>query len=192
MHRALIQATCWLCALGESAVVLAEHFPSSPISHAALSLFVRKASYTPGSVRITPLWLTGCALMCTGAAIRLWCYRTLGRFFTWELTVKKGHALVKHGPYAVVRHPGYVGSVMIDVGVVLCYSSPGGWYRECIGWDTLLGKVVTGLWAAWSLSVLAMLVSRVNKEDAVLRREFGEEWDGYAKRTPYRLLPFVY
>ena len=153
---------------------------------------MHKASYARGAVRITPLWLTGCALMCGGAAIRLWCHRMLGKFFTWELTVKKGHVLVTRGPYAVVRHPSYVGSLMICVGAIMCYCSPGGWYRECIGWDTLLSKVVASAWVARTLSIPAMLMLRMNKEDEVMRREFGVKWDAYARRTPYRLLPFIY
>lgn len=190
----MYKATYTLLALGETAVVLAERFPSSPLAHHVLALFVRRPEYwyAPGGVRLTAPWLAGCALMCGGAALRLACYRTLGRFFTWELTVKDGHRLVTHGPYAVVRHPSYVGSAMIGVGVVLCYVSPGAWFRECVGWDSLLGKVLTGVWAAWTLSIPVMLMARVNKEDAVMKREFGEEWQAYAKRTPYRLIPFIY
>ncbi|GJE93818.1 isoprenylcysteine carboxylmethyltransferase family protein [Phanerochaete sordida] len=194
MAAFMYKATYWASALGETSIILAEHYPCTPLSDAAFAVFAPRAAFwrSPGGVRITGAWLAGCALMCGGAALRLWCYRTLGRFFTWELSVKEDHRLVTRGPYAVVRHPSYVGSAMIGIGVVLCYCSPGGWYRECVGWDTLLGKVFTAAWATWTLSIPAMLFMRVDKEDAVMRREFGAEWEAYAKRTPYRLIPFVY
>ncbi|CAF4350854.1 unnamed protein product, partial [Rotaria sordida] len=32
---------------------------------------------------------------------------TLGAFFTFELTIRSTHKLIKTGPYAYVRHPSY-------------------------------------------------------------------------------------
>lgn len=130
--------------------------------------------------------------MAGGGLLRLACYRTLGKFFTWELAVKKDHVLVTHGPYSVVRHPAYTGSLMIGVGVVLAQFGPGSWYRECIGLDGLGSKVFVGIWSAWALAVPTLLMRRVNAEDAVLKKEFNEEWNAYAKRTPYRIIPFMY
>lgn len=116
----------------------------------------------------------------------------MGRFFTWQLVVMKDHKLVTEGPYSIVRHPSYVGSLMIGVGAVLCHFSPGSWYAECIGWDTLGSKLFTAIWGGWTLLVPALLMGRVNKEDAVLRNEFPEEWEVYARKTPYKLFPFLY
>ena len=42
---------------------------------------------------------------------------------------------------------------------------------------------------AW---VGSLLYARVNTEDAALREEFGEKWEEWAKRTPYKLVPWVY
>ena len=144
------------------------------------------------NVRITPWWLAGCALMVCGASLRLWCYRTLGRFFTWELTVMKNHALITSGPYAIVRHPAYIGNLLLSVGALMLHFGPGSWYRECIGWDTVWSMMFTGFWGVEILGISFMLLLRMNTEDEVLRREFGQTWDAYAKRTPYKLIPFVY
>lgn len=130
--------------------------------------------------------------MAAGGFIRLACYRTLGRLFTWELTVKKGHTLVTAGPYSIVRHPSYVGSALIGVGVVLCHFAPGSWYAECVGWETWGSKLFTALWGAWCLSVPALLAARTPTEDEILHKEFGEEWEMYARETPYRLFPYLY
>ena len=109
-----------------------------------------------------------------------------------ELSVKKGHALITTGPYSVVRHPGYTGSVLLGVGVALCHFAPGGWYAECIGWDTWASKLFAVLWGGWNLVIPTLLVARSPTEDAILHKEFGEEWETYARRTPYRLFPYLY
>ena len=50
-----------------------------------------------------------------------------------------------------------------------------------------------GLWEAWIVSIiLEIIVLMVPREDAVLRKEFGTEWEAWAKRTPYRLVPYEY
>ena len=81
---------------------------------------------------------------------------------------------------------------MIGVGIVLCHFGPGSWYAECLGWDTLGSKLFTAIWGGWTLTVPVLLMTRVNKEDTVLRTHFAEEWDAYAQRTPYKLVPYVY
>lgn len=127
-----------------------------------------------------------------GSYIRLACYRALGKTFTWELAVKRDQQLVTSGPYAVVRHPSYVGAFCIYLGVACTIFGSGSWYSECIGWDTWASKLFTGGCVAWAALVPALLMGRVNKEDTVLRKEFGAEWEAYAKRVPYRLFPFVF
>ena len=187
----MYQSIYWANVIGESAIVLADAFPSE-LASSALPLLVHSPSYHSGDVRITPAWLAGCVLMGLGGGLRLLCYRTLGKFFTWTLAVRKDHALITEGPYSVVRHPSYVGSLMLGVGAVLCHVSPGSWYRECIGWDTVAGRAFTAVWVGWSLLVPALLMARAKREDEVLRKEFGSEWEAYAQRTPYRLFPFIY
>lgn len=173
-------------------MILAAHAPRSAIASRLLALCARDSDNLSYDVRITPWWLAGCALMTAGASLRLACYHTMGRLFTWELTLKKDHSLVTNGPYSVVRHPSYTGSVMIGVGVVLCYFSPGSWYRECVGWETVMSKVFTAAVVLNSLGIPLMLLGRVSTEDEVLRKEFGPEWESYAKRTPYKLIPYIY
>lgn len=130
--------------------------------------------------------------MISGSLIRLSCYRILGRLFTWDLTIKDDHKLVTSGPYAVVRHPSYTGGVIIGIGAVLCYLGKGSWFFSYGGLETFWGKLLAVAWAFLSLSVPLLLLGRVNVEDEVLHEQFGEEWVAYARRTPYKLIPFVY
>lgn len=52
------------------------------------------------------LWI-GMVAVWIGGAIRIACYRELGRLFTYELTIREKHRLVTSGPYSIVRHPSY-------------------------------------------------------------------------------------
>jgi protein-S-isoprenylcysteine O-methyltransferase Ste14 len=85
--------------------------------------------------------------------------------------VQNGHKLVTDGPYRYVRHPRYLGIIVFFVGISLVYRS---WLA--LIFVTLL--VVAILW-------------RIRKEEQLLHRVFGIEWESYVRKS-WRLLPFVY
>jgi protein-S-isoprenylcysteine O-methyltransferase Ste14 len=172
-------------------VVLANQFPSET-SNEVLSWLVRPG-YSASAIRVTFPWLVGCACLCIGPTIRYYAIRELGKLFTWELSIRKDHNLVTTGPYAIVRHPAYFGNMFMLAGTFLCHIGPGSWYREA-GWlSTLGGKALAALWSSAVLWVpLSMLFFRVKKEDDVLREHFPEEWEAWAKQTPYKVIPYVY
>lgn len=179
----------WTNAIGESAAILCASFPALR-EYGVLQFISRQPSYV-GNIRFTRLWLAGCLVMTTGAAIRLACYRTLGRYFTWELTLQKDQRLVTSGPYSIVRHPSYVGSWLLSIGSILMHLSPGGWVYECLSGAPLSNALMVA-WGVWNIIVPSILTTRVNREDEVLRKEFGEEWKAWARKTPYKLIPFLY
>lgn len=181
----------WVYSLAESVVILAHAHPTTAFARKILAFLVRQ-SYSAANVRITPLYLAGCALVYSGCALRVACYRELGRFFTWDLSVKADHQLVTTGPYSIVRHPAYTGNCLIAIGLVVSQFSEGSWFTECGGLASPWTKLAAGVWLAWHLSKPYLLGSRVTVEDKVLKNEFGEEWDRYAQRTPYRLFPYLY
>jgi len=92
------------------------------------------------------------------------------RFFSAVVRVQRdrGHKVVDGGPYATVRHPGYLG-MMISV--------------PCSG-------LVLGSWLAVGLGLVyaAMMLRRVMFEDAFLRANL-EGYADYRTRVPYRLVP---
>ena len=179
----------WLNAIGESVAILCTSFPVLE-KYGYLRFISRQPSYA-ANICFTRLWLTGCAMMTTGAIIRLVCYRALGRFFTWELTLTKDQHLVTTGPYSIVRHPAYAGSWLLSIGSVLMHLGPGGWLYECVSGHPLSNTMMAA-WGILRVTVAVILTTRVNREDEVLRKEFGEEWKAWARRTPYKLIPFLY
>ncbi|MBZ0287792.1 MAG: isoprenylcysteine carboxylmethyltransferase family protein, partial [Anaerolineae bacterium] len=73
------------------------------------------------------------------------------------------HQLITNGPFAVVRHPMYLGVVLASIGCLLMYAT----------WTTLL------------LCTLApILIRRARREEVVLAQEFGAQWLEYCQRVP--------
>ena len=174
----------------DTAVILATRFPSPLISE-LLPALVRHQGQAD-RIRVTPLFLTGWALSCAGSLLRLWCYRTLGRFFTYELSVRDNHRLITTGPYAIVRHPGYLGTTMISAGSLVMFFAPGSWWAECGIMESIVGKALAvGYTSIW-VGITLLLWTRIDQEDAIMRSEFGSSWQAWARRTPYKLIPFIY
>ncbi|HEX6882696.1 MAG TPA: isoprenylcysteine carboxylmethyltransferase family protein [Planctomycetota bacterium] len=111
-----------------------------------------------GAAAPAPLLAAGLALFAAGAALRLWCIRTLGTWWNARARVDPGLRVVAEGPYRFVRHPNYLGVLLELVGLPLA----------------------GGAW--WTLLLLApphalVLGRRIRGEDALL---FG--LPGYAER----------
>ncbi|KAI0703875.1 hypothetical protein C8T65DRAFT_578580 [Cerioporus squamosus] len=174
----------------EIIVILAYEYPSR-LSPTILPKLFKDPSSVP-QLAITPSFAVATALLVCGAAIRQRCYNELGRFFTFQLTVLKEHKLVTSGPYSVVRHPSYAAVVAALLSVIAVEMLPGtypvesGFVDSCWVW--------AGMWAwtAWLVSLCVIILRRPSKEDEVLRKEFGQQWEDWAKRTPYKLLPHIY
>ncbi|KAI0752499.1 hypothetical protein C8Q80DRAFT_457304 [Daedaleopsis nitida] len=179
-----------LIVLLEIAVILAQEYPS-PLSSIVLSTLLKNPS-SVDHLAPTQTWIAGFALVVIGAAIRKVCYVTLGRMFTFELAVLDQHTLITSGPYSIVRHPAYTGFVMAMTGLIMIHLLPGTYLAECGIGNNLLVRVVGWTWGAWLVLLQLIAIGRTAKEDAVLRKEFGAQWDEWAKKTPYRLIPYVY
>src|SRR5437588_11517657 len=61
--------------------------------------------------------VVGVVLAWCGILIRLAAKRTLGRFFVGAVIIQDDHRVVTGGPYALVRHPGYAGSIVALIGL---------------------------------------------------------------------------
>src|SRR5262245_52084901 len=66
-----------------------------------------------------PLLLTGSGLMWCGIALRVWAVRTLGRFFRTVVVIQDHHQLISDGPYRLIRHPSYAGTLLTLAGIGL-------------------------------------------------------------------------
>ncbi|KAL4242331.1 Protein-S-isoprenylcysteine O-methyltransferase [Abortiporus biennis] len=149
-----------------------------------------------------PSSLFGTVLIQIGSQLRLWCFRTLGTQFTFELSVVRGHKLVTSGLYSIVRHPAYLGISMISCGLILVAIRPNSllsdyriwrWRIEVGGLVSFpVGIAISAIWLFCVSIVSVTMIQRIPKEDLVMKMEFKEQWERWAKKTPYRLIPFVY
>jgi protein-S-isoprenylcysteine O-methyltransferase Ste14 len=120
----------------------------------------------------TPLLVIGLVAAWAGIGLRYWAKRTLGRFFVGAVVIQEGHRVVSSGPYAVVRHPGYAGSVLALVGFGIATAN------------------VASL-AAFTLTAVVTFVRTIGIEERVLRRELGDAYVDYSQRTA-RLVPGIW
>lgn len=121
-----------------------------------------------------PWWacLIGYALLLAGLGIITWA-EAVNRFF--EVTVRiqtdRGHEVIETGPYAIVRHPGYVGGILHGIGIALSLGS---------------------LWALIPAGVASIvLIVRTGWEDQTLQEEL-TGYREYAAKVPYRMLPGIW
>lgn len=110
----------------------------------------------------------GLALVLGGGALRVLSIRTLGRRFTGHVQVLPEQEICDRGPYALVRHPSYVGLLGINVGPAVC----------CGATTVALGM---------ALATAAATRHRVLIEERALA-ELGAAYHAYAARTP-RFVP---
>lgn len=95
------------------------------------------------------------------------------RFFsgTVRIQTERGHSVVSAGPYRFVRHPGYIGAIVMYLAVPL-----------------ILGS----LWALLPAALIGVgFVIRTALEDRTLHEEL-PGYREYAQRTRFRLIPGVW
>lgn len=140
---------------------------------------------------IHPILVIGAALTLFSTILRLWCYKTLGHLFTFEITIRPKHELITHGPYAYVRHPSYTGVYLTLIGSTCVLLAPGTWTAEQ-GVHTPFGALLLCLWLLKCTFAFRGTAVRLRAEDDLLHANFGEEWENYAKSVPFKLIPWVY
>ena len=67
--------------------------------------------------------LFGFTLYLGGIAGRNWCIKTLGKYWSIHLEVRKNHKLIKNGPYKYIRHPAYLSIIFEVCGIPLIVNS---------------------------------------------------------------------
>lgn len=117
-------------------------------------------------------WVVGFVVAVAGIALREWAIWTLGRFFTQVVTISRDHRVVTEGPYRVLRHPGYAGTLLTFVGLGLTFAN----------WVSL-GLMVAGGFVAH--------LPRIRVEETELERSLGPAYAEF-ERSRKRLIPFVW
>ncbi|ANJ55586.1 methyltransferase family protein [Pseudomonas silesiensis] len=115
-------------------------------------------------------WL-GVLLFIIGGALRLWPVFVLGNRFSGLVAIQPGHRLVTDGIYRKLRNPSYLGMLITAVGWALAFRSG-------------VGLLLVAL-------TMIPLVARIHAEEALLRAQFGNEYEAYCSRS-WRLIPGIY
>ena len=116
--------------------------------------------------------VAGLVAFVLGMGLMTWAM-AVNNYFSLVMRIQKdrGHTVVTGGPYRYVRHPGYVGGIMFQLGTPL-----------------LLGS----LWTLIPAGLTALLlVARTALEDRTLQNEL-EGYREYTQQTRYRLLPSIW
>jgi protein-S-isoprenylcysteine O-methyltransferase Ste14 len=118
-----------------------------------------------------PWWggVLGYILLIAGILGLTWA-ESVNKFFEPSVRIQtdRGHRVIDSGPYAIIRHPGYVSGFLVFIGMALSLGSL---------WALIPG-VLTCL----------LLVVRTILEDRTLIREL-PGYEAYAQRVRYRLIP---
>jgi len=133
---------------------------------------------------------------------RVACHHRLGKMFTWETSLLKDHKLITGRPYRFVRHPSYTSLICSNIGYIWFLSTPG-----TFGWECFIGSgflssslnannVFGALYRTGYMIIYvdtAIFVVRISfAEDGMLKREFGKEWEEWAGRVRWNVIPYVF
>lgn len=118
----------------------------------------------------TVRWI-GVVLYVAGGVLRIWPVFVLGKRFSGLVAIQPGHTLVTDGIYRRIRNPSYLGLLVNAAGWALAFRSG-------------VGLLLVAL-------TMIPLVARIRSEEALLRAQFGVEYDAYCAHT-WRLIPGVY
>lgn len=184
------QTMSWLAQSIEFVVIVAYYNPHGPISAVLLKTLVDEESCIE-RLHLTHLTMTGSILSLAGTILRVQCYRTLGRLFTFELRIQTHHQLITDGPYSYIRHPSYTGLILMILGA-FCSHASGSWISQCGPLQNPFIQVLAGFWVSVAFAVILSLLLRINREDAMLKKAFGDSWTKWSQDVPYRLVPGIY
>ncbi|KAF9010652.1 hypothetical protein BDQ17DRAFT_1234523, partial [Cyathus striatus] len=140
---------------------------------------------------LTYTFAVGSLLLCSSGFIRHRCYVEMGKLFTYEMSIKTDHKLIVTGPYSVVRHPGYAGVLLMDMGMLCIHASRGSWIRESGFLSTFFGQAICLLYVMVMMTVTTGLLRRLAKEEEAMKNLFPVEWDQWARNVRYKLVPGV-
>ena len=117
-------------------------------------------------------FVIGSLLVLTGLIIRVTSILKLKQQFTYKVTKIENHELIETGLYKTIRHPGYLGQLIIFLGIAVCLSN----------WVSILLMVIP---------VLSGYLNRINVEERFMVEQLGQKYLDYRQRTK-RLIPSVY
>jgi protein-S-isoprenylcysteine O-methyltransferase Ste14 len=135
-------------------------------------------SFSIGSTRIGRIydWDTflaiGVVLIVIGLIIRILSILTLKQHFTYSVATIENHKLIETGLYKSIRHPGYLGQLLVFVGIATSLSN----------WLSIVLMVIP---------IAIGYIYRMRIEERFMIEQIGEDYLNYKDRTK-RLIPMIY
>jgi protein-S-isoprenylcysteine O-methyltransferase Ste14 len=118
------------------------------------------------------LFTIGATLIVIGLIIRISSILTLRQQFTYTVTTIEDHKLIERGLYRTIRHPGYLGQLIIFLGISTTLSN----------WISIVLMIVP---------VTAAYFYRIKIEERFMLENLGDVYKGYQERTR-KLIPKIY
>jgi protein-S-isoprenylcysteine O-methyltransferase Ste14 len=135
-------------------------------------------SFSIGSTKIgriyawNTLFAVGMALVAIGFVIRIYSILTLKQFFTYSIAKVENHKIIETGLYKFIRHPGYLGQLIIFIGISTSISN----------WISILFMMIP---------VTMGYLYRIKAEERFMTDQLGEDYLKYQGRTK-RIIPMLY
>jgi protein-S-isoprenylcysteine O-methyltransferase Ste14 len=114
----------------------------------------------------------GMALIGIGLLIRIHSILVLKQFFTYSVAQLENHQIIQTGLYKFIRHPGYLGQLIIFLGISISISN----------WCSI---------TAMMLPVTLAYLYRIKVEERFMLAHLGDNYMSYQNRTK-KLLPMVF
>jgi protein-S-isoprenylcysteine O-methyltransferase Ste14 len=127
-------------------------------------------AYLAGSEDIH--FIIGTVIMWQGLLLRLWSIYSLGGLFSTAIGVNSEQRIITSGPYKYIRHPSYMGSLIIFLGFTIA-----------------MGNII-GIFTTLILMSLGYYL-RMDMEEKHLLYLAGEQYKEYMSRTK-KLIPLIY
>jgi len=114
----------------------------------------------------------GLVLFLVSCLIRWWGFKGIGKYFNPRVAIYENHRLVTAGAYKKIRHPLYLGSLLSFIAIPMVFNS----------WGALMIVLVT---------TVPALIYRINVEEDLLIRHFGDAYRNYMRDTK-KLIPGIW
>jgi len=134
--------------------------------HSRYDIFLRRVNLAPLSS--APMKIAGVVLASSGLTIFILAFLTFGNSWRIGIDRKKPGTLVTKGIFSITRNPIYLAFDLLAFGIFL----------------------INGTWFFLIFALLAAVAChfQILREEEFLRRQYGDEFDDYAKRTARYLI----
>lgn len=111
--------------------------------------------------------VVGAVFYFVGVGLYLWGFGTMRSQFAVSgllgAELYKDHELVTNGPFAIIRHPMYMGVLLAAIGALLIFRT----------------------WAMTVFMPMSLVVlGRAEREEKLLEQKFGKAWKAYTSKVP--------